>query len=102
MPKINNGKNGATKQPAEQKPKSSSAFPAPQKDTGLPKTKYEEEQDDEILALESIFADDFERVDIEGAGVWKVLRSLFCSHLHYADQIAETPALLQDSYQKHR
>lgn len=88
MPPPTPRKNGTSQQPPEQKktPNSNSGFPALQKDIGSVKPKYEEEQDEEILVLESIFGDDFQRVDLKGAGVWKVIGSYPFQHLYCANR----------------
>lgn len=78
-------KNKPGGQPSEQmKPPLGSrpGFPALHK---APKNKYEEEQDEEIQALQAIFGEDFERVDVEGAGAWKVVNYLISYFLPCAD-----------------
>lgn len=56
----------------KQKPSSETSFPgltpAVSSET---KTQYEEIQDDELLALASIYGDDFQRLETR-SGAWKV------------------------------
>ncbi len=42
-----------------------------------PKSQYEEIQEDELIALASIYGDDFKRIETK-QGAWKVFISLLC------------------------
>jgi hypothetical protein len=66
------------KKPPQQPKPSSSGFPELKpnkvKDDAakpLPKPQYEETQEEELLVLESIYAEDFKRVE-KNQGAWKV------------------------------
>lgn len=66
--------NNAKKKPITS---SESSFPGlkPAASTEV-KSQYEEKQDDELIALESIYAEDFRRLETK-AGAWKVILSNF-------------------------
>lgn len=67
MPPNKKKKNGTSEQVAGQEKPGS---PAPNKPEQI---DYKTVQEDEMEVLESIYGNEFQRLDVEGGGAWKVM-----------------------------
>jgi len=78
----------------EQTNTSSSGFPGlkPSKSNDpAPKSQYEEIQEDELIALASIYGDDFHTIEAK-SGAWKVIGALVNSEVPFSFDIIEMRA----------